>query len=146
MKGLAVVMVLLCALMINVPVVMADEIADTGVTDTATSSVTATNPTLDEPSSSNIPYKTVTPDAAAAKFEGLFNKGYEVIAKTITSLAVFVFAVCCVILLIASIFKIEAARKFGLGGIFCAGLGLLIFYSIPFIISFIQGIGMYLNS
>jgi len=141
--------------MLIVPAALADEIADTGVTATAT----VTNNTLDNAdsyadnpsvsySASNapLPYKTITPDAAASKIQGLFDKGYDLIAKTITSLAVFVFAFCCAVLLVAAIFKIEFARKVGLGGIFCAGLGLLIFYSIPFIVSFIQGVGNYLNN
>lgn len=148
------ILVLFCTLLICVPVVMADDtpIADTGTTETVTTvpanqNSTPTDQTVNQTdTNSGIPYKVITPDAAASKFQNLFDKGYDAIAKTMTSLAVFVFAVCCVILLVASIFKIEAARKFGLGGIFCAGLGLLIFYSIPFIIAFLQGIGMYLNS
>lgn len=142
MRSLALVFVLLCVLTVFVPVVLAeDEVVNSP--DTTTTTVTSDTP---ENSSASLPVKPVPPEAAAAKFEGLFNKGYDVIAKTITSLAVFVFAFCCAVLLFASIFKVEFARKFGLGGIFCAGLGLLIFYSIPFIISFIQGIGNYLNS
>ena len=99
--------------------------------------------TVDQPS---VPYKVVPLPEAVSKFQNLFDGAYNSIANVITSLAVLVFAICCVFILAGAAFKIELARKAGLGGIFYAGLGLLIFYSIPFIVGFIKSLGAYFNS
>jgi hypothetical protein len=84
------------------------------------------------------PLESMAPKDLASRINLIVGDLASAAAAVIIPLAVLCMLASCIVLVLGSLIGWEAARRFGLGGLFMTCAGLLVYYSYPLIIGLIR--------
>jgi hypothetical protein len=84
------------------------------------------------------PLESMSPEDMANRINLIVGDLASAAASVIVPLAVFGMLVSCIVLVLGSLTGWDAARRFGLGGLFMACAGLLVYYNYPLIINLVR--------
>lgn len=93
-----------------------------------------------------IPYRTVTPEEFSGKVNTLTDEVKQSLDKIVVPTAEVVVIILLLALVVGSLFGIKVVRKYALAGLGFSALALILYYSIPSIMGFINHVAKVLNS
>ncbi|KNZ68674.1 hypothetical protein Tfer_2766 [Thermincola ferriacetica] len=96
--------------------------------------------------SSGSPYRTVTPEEFSGKINTLTGEVKQSLDKIVVPVSEVVVVILLLALLVGSLFGIKVVRKYALAGLGFSALALVLYYSIPSIMGFINHVAKVLNS